>query len=108
MTNVEALTAKLAGNPVTSNAMELALLNRGITVTGITSEDTYTVANRKAVELAYADILQELISAPNVSEGGYSLSQSDKNSLRMQANAIYTKYGQTVHGGPKAKFVKRW
>jgi hypothetical protein len=107
MTNFEALKAKI-GYPVSDNTIELALTNRGIPTTGITNDDTYVVANMKAVNLAYADVLIELVSAPNISEGGYSISLSDKTTLQNTANGIYAMYGISSKGGPKAKFVQRW
>lgn len=107
MTNLAALKS-LIHYPVTDDACELALLNRGIAITGITVTDTYTTANKQAVELAYADILCTLISAPNVSEGGYSISLSDKQAIIKEANGIYSKYGIPSPLSPTATFVQRW
>jgi hypothetical protein len=107
MTNFEALKAKVS-YPVSDNTIELALTNRGIPTTGITNDDTYVVANRKAVNLAYADVLMELVSAPNVSEGGYSVSLADRNVLVNTANGVYAMYGESSKSGPKANFVQRW
>jgi hypothetical protein len=102
MTNLEAIKGKLA-YPLSDNAFNLALTDRGLTGT-----DTYSIDNRQSLELAYADLCCTLISAPNVSEGGYSVSLSDKTTLSKLANGIYAKYGQSSPLRPTAKFVQRW
>jgi hypothetical protein len=110
MTNFEVLKAKLIF-PVSDNAITLALLERGISISGITGEDTYSVSNKQAVDLAHADLIVNLIAAPNISEGGYSISLSDKQSLLKLAGSIYTKYGVANPLSslkPTATFVNRW
>jgi hypothetical protein len=110
MTNFEALKAKLIF-PVSDNAITLALLERGISISGVTGEDTYSIDNKEAIDLAYADLIVSLVSAPNISEGGYSVSLSDKQSLLKLAGSIYTKYGVANPLSslkPKAIFVNRW
>jgi hypothetical protein len=101
MTNLEAIKGKLS-YPLSDNAFILALLDRGLT-----STDTY--AKGEAFDLAYADAITILITAPNTSEGGYSVSQSDKKTLLDLPNGIYTKYGEPVSSLKKtATFVQRF
>lgn len=85
MTYLEAIRGKL-GYPLSENAFILALLDRGLT-----STDTYT--SGQTFDLAYADAIITLVTVPNVTEGGYSVSLSDKKTLLILAGGIYTKYG---------------
>jgi hypothetical protein len=103
MTNLEAIKAKL-NYPLTDNAFILALQDRGLTQTGIYS-------GGEAFDLAYADAITSLATAPNVSEGGYQISLSDKTALLSLAAGLYTKYGAVNPiSTPKktATFVQRW
>lgn len=101
MTNLEAIKGKL-NYPLTDNAFKLALADRDLT-------DMATYAKCQAFDLAYADLIVMLITSPNVTEGGYSVSQSDKEMLLNLANGIYTKYGEPVSSLKKtATFVQRW
>ena len=101
MTNLEAIKAKL-NYPLSDNAFTLALLDRGLTAT-----DTY--ATGQSFDLAYADTITTLVTAPNVSEGGYSVSLSDKKTLLDLANGIYKKYGEPTRSlKPTAIFVQRF
>ena len=100
MTNLEAIKGKLS-YPLSDNAFIVALEDRGLT-------STFTYAKGSAFDLAYADTIITLISAPNVSEGGYSVSLSDKKALLDLANGIYKKYGETTSSlKPTATFVQR-
>jgi hypothetical protein len=101
MTYLEAIKAKL-NYPLTDNAFTLALTDRGITASADYSNST-------AFQLAYADTIMTLVTSPNVSEGGYSISLSEKESLKKLAQGIYESCG-TVGPIPKptAKFVQRW
>jgi hypothetical protein len=102
MTNLEAIKGKV-GYPLSDNAFILALTDRSLV-----STDTYVIGNKQQLELAQADLIYTLVSSPNVTEGGYSVSLSDKKSLIELANGIYTKYGQSSPLKPTAKFVQRW
>jgi hypothetical protein len=101
MTYLEAIKGKLS-YPLSDNAFILALTDRGLTYT-----DTY--AKGQAFELAYADTVITLVTSPNVSEGGYSINQSDKKTLLELANGIFTKYGEPISSLKKtATFVQRF
>jgi hypothetical protein len=98
MTNLEAIKGALS-YPLTSNAFILALTNRGLVET-----DTYVIGNKKPLELATADCIKTLLSTPNIAEGGYSVSLSDKATLMKMANGIYAKYGENSSLNPTATF----
>jgi len=101
MTNLEALKGKLT-YPLANNAFILALTDRGLV-------DSATYSKGQAFDLAYADAIMMLVTAPNTSEGGYSVSIADKETLIRLANGIYTKYGvATTVPKPTATFVQRW
>jgi hypothetical protein len=105
MTNLEAIKGKLS-YPLSDNAFNLALLDRGLT-------GSATYSDRKSLELAYADLLFTCVSAPNISEGGYSISQSDKKSLIQIANGIYSKWSTdtvkyTSPMKPTATVINPW
>ena len=75
---------------------------------GLLSSDTYVVGNLSNLELAQADLIYTLVSAPDITEGGYKISLADKKSLIELANGLYDKYGQTPPLQKTAKFVQRW
>ena len=100
MTNLEAIKGRL-NYPLSDNAFILALTDRGLT-----STDTY--AKGESFDLAYADSITMLVTSPKVSEGGYSVSLTDKATLIKLANGIYNKYGEPSSLKPIARFVNRW
>jgi hypothetical protein len=101
MTNLEALKGKLS-YPLKSNSFILALADRGLS-------DSATYLKCKEFDLAYADVIMTLLTVPNVSESGYSISLSDKQTLLGLANGIYDKYGvASLILKPTAKFVQKW
>jgi hypothetical protein len=87
MTNFEALKGKL-NYPLPENSFYVALINRGLDWAGY-----YTIANKDALELAQADLIYTLVTAPNISEGGYQVSLSDKKTLIQLADSIFSKHG---------------
>jgi hypothetical protein len=86
MTNLEAIKGKL-NYPLSENSFILALEDRGLKSVGI-----YTKS--QAFDLAYADAITTLVTVPNVTEGGYQVSLTDKESLLKLADGIYKKYGE--------------
>ena len=85
MTNLEAIQAKL-NYPLSENAFILALQDRGLY-----SDDVY--AGGESFDLAYADAITTLVTAPDIKEGGFSATLADKKYLLNLADKIYTKYG---------------
>ena len=91
MTNLEALKAAVQ-YPLENNSYLLALLNRELTTT-----ESYSASNLKKLELAKADCLCTIISTPNIVEGGYQLSHSDKKVLSDESNRLYKKWGESAN-----------
>ena len=87
MTNLEALKAKVGRYPLTDNTFIVALVDRGLN-----QAETYA-GTSKAFELATADVYSVLVSAANISEGGYQVSITDKSNLLQIASGIYQKWG---------------
>jgi len=103
MTYLEAIKGKLS-YPLSDNAFILVLADRSLT-----STDTYVKG--ESFDLAYADSIVVLLTTPNISEGGYSVSFSDRAILLKLATGIYTKYGVANPLSslkPTATFVQRW
>jgi hypothetical protein len=103
MTQKEALQAAVKYE-LSDNELEKILIDRGLT-----AADVYA-GKSQAFDLAQADAITLLVTAPNVSEGGYSLSLSDKSSLIKIATGIYTKYGEVnpLIEPPKVTALNVW
>ena len=87
MTNLEAIKAKL-NYPLSDNSFIVALQDRDITSAGI-------YVGGETFDLAYADAINTLVTAPDQSEGGFSISLTEKKYLLSLADGIYTKYSKT-------------
>lgn len=83
----------------------MTLLKRGLVKT---DEATEVVLNSKNFELATADLMFWMITTANVSEGGVSISVTDKDSLKSVASGIYSKWGVCDPSNPSAKFISPW
>ena len=68
--------------PVRTGYLENRLIVRGLNKDG------------KDFRGCVADCLVGLVTSPNISEGGVSISQSDKTSILKIANSIYTSIGE--------------
>jgi hypothetical protein len=86
MTYLEALTAA-TNYPVNQLKLQKILIDRGITDT-----DNYQGPTRE-FELATADLYVLLVTSVAVSEGDFSVEDTDKASLTTLAGNILTKYG---------------
>ena len=93
MTNKEALISVLQVS-VSDNVLEKALLD-----SGITSGSTYTAADAENIDKCAIPILQSLLSQPNTSEGGYSIS-FDRNAVQARIKMLATKYDLTDYLDP--------
>ena len=96
MTNLEALKAKV-NYPLSDNAFILALSDRGLVSSAV-------YADRRSLELAQADLLYTIISSPNITEGGYSISVTEKSTIVKIIDSIYKKYGIPNPLRPTATF----
>lgn len=88
MTNKEALIAAVSFS-VPDNMLEKALLDR--TLTGAS---TYTSANAEKVDMCVIDLLQRVLSEPDVTEGGYSI-RFDRKAVEARLLYLARKYDQT-------------
>ena len=104
MTILEAIKESV-GYPISNNRAQITLLKRGLTGT---DEATQSVLNSKAFELATADLMFWLITTPNISEGGYSISLTDRKTLKDIASGIYSKHGVTDPTKATVKFIRPW
>lgn len=102
MTILEAIKEAI-GYPISDNRANMTLTKRGLTAT---SEATGSVLNSESFELATADLIIWMITTPNISEGGYSLSTSDKQQLKDIASGIFAKWGITDYTKPTARFLR--
>ena len=89
MTNLEKIKAKVKHPMFKDVDFQSALDDRGLMAT-----DDYVIDNLRAVELTRADLLSIVVSLPNVSENGFSVSVTDKEILKKTASGIYSKYGE--------------
>lgn len=79
--------------PLEDNQVEVIAVKRGLDTNLEYSKD---VALSKEFELVYADVLRLIVTQPNVSEGGVSISVSDKATLVSIANRVYGKYDEPI------------
>jgi hypothetical protein len=90
MTNLEAIQSTVAGYPLSENTFKKALTDRGLLAT-----DNYP-GKSKAFELATADVYSILATAANISEGGFSVSVSERSNFLKMADKIYGKWGENT------------
>ena len=93
MTNLEALTYSV-NYPLESNHVEPILVKRGLSSVEVFTQE---VANSKAYELAYADVLRFVVTMVNLEQCG-KITQAEVSALTGTANAIYRKYGESLIG----------
>lgn len=87
MTNLEALKAKL-NYPLSDNSYTVALQDRDLMANSV-------YVGGRAFDLAYADVINTLVTSPDSKEGGYTISLTDKDKLLRLADGIYKTYGET-------------
>lgn len=95
MTALEALKNSV-GYAVSIKAIEAIAIERGFDV--LDSVFTSDIAQSKSYQLCKADILRYLTTTANISEGGVSISMTEKDLLKNTANAIYSQYGEPLIG----------
>lgn len=104
MTILDAIKTSV-GYPISVNRANMTLIKRGLTGT---SEATQAILNSREFELATADLIYWMITTPNISEGGVSLSITDKKTLQQIASGIFSKWGVSDPTTPTAKFINPW
>lgn len=85
MTNLEALSAS-TGYPMSGQQLEKCLLDHSLV-------STADYAKSENFDLALMDALLVLLSTPNISQGGYSLSLGDVQVIERRIKAIASEYG---------------
>ena len=88
----DAIQAEVA-YPLTYNQICVTAMKRGLAPE---AQFDNSVAVSKSYELTYADCLRIVITHPNVSEGGVSISLPDRKTLMAIANGIYRKYDEPL------------
>lgn len=101
MTILEAIKESV-GYPISENRANITLTKRGLQAA---SDATESILNGKAFELATADLITWLITTANITEGGYSISVSDKKALKDLASGIYSKWNVANPSAPTARFI---
>jgi hypothetical protein len=102
MTNKEALIAVVQVS-VDDNTLVKALLDQDAS-----DSENYTTANSSLINKAAIDVLEGLLSRPDVSEGGFSES-FDRGAIEKRLDRLYQKEGLT---NPRTPIVRnasnRW
>lgn len=80
---------------VKDSLLDVIAISRGVV---LDNEFDPFVATSKPFDLARADIIKTVVMTPNISEGGVSISFSDKSDMISIANSIYGKYGEPLFG----------
>ena len=99
MTNLEAIKAKITYT-LSDNTYLLVLSDRGLV-----STETYSIQNKRAIDLAQADAIYILCTMPHTEEGGFTVSITDRYALLNVADGIYQRYGISRK---TAKWVQPW
>jgi hypothetical protein len=102
MTNKEALIAALQLT-VDDMALEKALIDQQVT-----GSETYQRDNATAIDQCAIEVLQGILSAPDVSEGGYSV-KYDRGAVQQRLSYLLDKNGLSNSLTPKVKDASnRW
>lgn len=81
--------------PVNDRQLDVIAISRGLVIDNVF--DPF-IATSKVFELCKADVIRNIVMTPNISEGGVSISFSDKSDMISLANRIYGKYGEPLLG----------
>lgn len=84
--------------PLGDNVLESVLIKRELDKD---TNQTAIIARSSSFRGAIADLLVRIINAPNISEGGVSISLSDKDKMLKVANSIYLEIGEPEIGEKK-------
>lgn len=88
MTNLEALQSVIGSNyPFDENIYQKALVDQDIN-----PDDSYSSENKKGIDLAFAGILLSVIVSVDIQEGGYKVTNADRNALIKILNSIYQRW----------------
>jgi hypothetical protein len=101
MTNKEALVGVVRVS-VPDHSLEKAMIDNDVT-----GGSTYVKLNEKSIDLCAIDVLQGLLSEPNVSEGGYSISY-DRKAVLDRLNYLNQKHGLVDAAKPTVTSKSPW
>jgi hypothetical protein len=102
MTNKEALIAALQLT-ADDSTLEKALIDQEVT-----GSDTYVKDNATAIDQCAIEVLQGILSTPDVSEGGYSV-KYDRDAVKARLSYLLDKNGLSNSLTPKVKDASnRW
>jgi hypothetical protein len=96
MTNKEALIAVVQVS-VDDNVLEKALLDQNLEL-----DDEYDSGLATTINKAAIDVLEGLLSRPNVTEGGFS-ETFDRGAIQARLTVLYNKVGVTQSTTPVVK-----
>lgn len=104
MTILEALKARF-GYPLSDALFQSILIGRGLS-----GDNPFTaeVGESPAFNLAWMDGLIMLLTVPNVTEGDYSVSLSDRDKILSLINSIRGDNDLPPYGAPTVRFLKDW
>src|SRR5687767_7122833 len=101
MTNKEALIAVLMVS-VPDDSIDKTLIDASIT-----ADDNYTAGNKQKIGECAIEILQALLSVPDVSEGDLSI-KYDRGAVQKRLGILIEKYTPSVVEKPTIKAVHLW
>lgn len=102
MTNLEAIKAEVV-HPLPDNSFKKVLLDRGLP-----DSDQYDPNNLRPFELAKADAILIVVASPNISEGGYTLTVSEKKELKAIASGLYQKHSVSDPSRAVVSTISPW
>lgn len=80
----------ISSYPIADNAIEVALIEHTLDAD---AELTADIVRSDVFNIAKADILMSIVGAASISEGGFSVSATDVQSIKQLALAIYQQHG---------------
>lgn len=102
LTKKQALRSKI-NYPLSDDAITTALIEAGLN-----GDDEFTAEDSKSIDLCAAGLILVLLTSGNESEGGFSLSLSDRSSLSSVRSLYLKKWGEPDLSQPQLKAVNKW
>ena len=102
MINKAALVAVVQVSGIPDDSLVKALLDAGIIDT-----DQYTSDLSDDIDLVAIEVLQGLLSQPDISEGGYSI-RYDRAAISKRLEFLASKQEVDITGGPTVRGINPW
>lgn len=106
MTVKEALQSKVS-YPINSGAYDMVLIEAGLNPDDIYNPIEVT-DQKKKVDLCFAGLIDVILIAPDVSEGGYRVSNLAKKELLALQDKIFIQYGVANPNKPTVRVIHLW